>query len=217
MKCIAINGSPRKHNNTAQLLQHALQGAASCGAETELIHLYDYTYKGCVSCFACKKKGGSSYGKCAKKDELTPVLDAMLHADAVILGSPVYLQSVTGEMRCFLERLLFPRGKYEAGFPSLFDKRIPAGLIFTMNVTAETLEQSAYQKTDMECVAMYINKLIGPCQVLNVYDTLQFDDYSQYVAPLFDEKKKRRIHEMQFPIDCRQAFALGASLIKYNG
>lgn len=56
MKVIAINGSPRK--NTATLLAKALEGASSCGAETELIHLYDHNYKGCVSCFACKLKDG---------------------------------------------------------------------------------------------------------------------------------------------------------------
>ena len=54
MKLLAINGSPRKKWNTAMLLEHALNGAASKGATTELIHLYDLDFKGCTSCFACK-------------------------------------------------------------------------------------------------------------------------------------------------------------------
>jgi multimeric flavodoxin WrbA len=58
MKIIAINGSPRKDWNIATLLNEALEGAASQGAENELIHLYDLNYKGCISCFACKTKGG---------------------------------------------------------------------------------------------------------------------------------------------------------------
>lgn len=58
MKLIAINGSPRKDKNTAALLNKALEGAASQGAATELIHLYDQDYKGCISCFACKLKNG---------------------------------------------------------------------------------------------------------------------------------------------------------------
>jgi multimeric flavodoxin WrbA len=60
MKIMAINGSPRKEWNTATLLQKALEGAASQGATTELIDLYDLNYKGCISCFACKEKGGRS-------------------------------------------------------------------------------------------------------------------------------------------------------------
>ena len=74
MKVIAFNGSPRKDWNTATLLQHALQGAASQGAETKLVHLYDYNYKGCVSCFSCKVKNGDSYGRCATEDDLLPFL-----------------------------------------------------------------------------------------------------------------------------------------------
>ena len=73
MKVIAINGSPRKNWNTATMLEKALEGTASEGAETELIHLYDLNFKGCTSCFACKLKDGKSYGKCAMKDELTHV------------------------------------------------------------------------------------------------------------------------------------------------
>ena len=41
MKVIAINGSPRKDRNTAQMLNTALEGAASAGADTELVHLVD--------------------------------------------------------------------------------------------------------------------------------------------------------------------------------
>ena len=78
------------------------------GAETELVHLYDLTFKGCTSCFACKLKGGRSYGKCAMVDGLTPVLDMLATTDALFLGSPIYFGTVTGEMRSFMERLLFP-------------------------------------------------------------------------------------------------------------
>jgi len=52
VKVLAINGSPRKKWNTATLLEKALEGAASLGAETELVHLYDLDYKGCTSCSA---------------------------------------------------------------------------------------------------------------------------------------------------------------------
>ncbi len=84
MKIAAFNGSPRKNWNTATLLNKALEGAASQGAETELIHLYDLKYKGCISCFACKTKDGSSYGKCPVQDDLAPVFKKIEEADAII-------------------------------------------------------------------------------------------------------------------------------------
>jgi len=89
MKVIAFNGSPRKEWNTATLLKSALDGAASRGADVELVHLYDLDYKGCNSCFACKLKGGKSYGHCGMRDGLTPLLRKVEAADGVLLGSPV--------------------------------------------------------------------------------------------------------------------------------
>ena len=138
MKIIAVNGSPRKTWNTATLLKKALKGAASQGAETELVHLYDLNFKGCISCFACKTMGGKSYGKCAVRDDLRPILGKIAAADGLILGSPIYFGIVTGEMRSFMERLLFPYFTYTAPPQSLAPKQMPTGFIYTMNITAET-------------------------------------------------------------------------------
>jgi multimeric flavodoxin WrbA len=48
-KVLAINASPRKKWNTAMALQSALEGAASAGAETKLIHLAGLKFTGCIS------------------------------------------------------------------------------------------------------------------------------------------------------------------------
>jgi len=64
MNVLAINGSLRKTKNTATLLIKALEGAASQGASTELVHLIDHNLKGCVSCFACKMKDNKQPGIC---------------------------------------------------------------------------------------------------------------------------------------------------------
>ena len=95
MKLIAFNGSPRKKRNTATLLEHACKGAKSEGAKTELIHLYDLDYKGCTSCFACKRIGGKRYGHCAVKDDLLPVFKKVEAADAILVGSPIYYSITT--------------------------------------------------------------------------------------------------------------------------
>ena len=78
MLVIAVNGSPRKTWNTATLLKEVLKGARAAGADTELVHLYDLDYAGCKSCFACKKVGGRSYGRCAVRDGLRPILEGIL-------------------------------------------------------------------------------------------------------------------------------------------
>lgn len=215
MKIIAINGSPRKNKNTGILLNHALGGAKSCGAETELINLYNLNYKGCVSCFACKIKNGKNYGKCSYQDELTPILNQIENADAIILGSPIYFASVTGEMHSFLERLMFPYLAYTKKYRSLFGRKLPVGFIYTMNVTKEQMSEFGYNQS-LHFTETFLENIFGYFKSLSVNDTYQFDDYSKYVVTAFDSAKKARVREEEFPIDCKKAYNLGLELMTYN-
>ena len=88
-KVIGFNGSPRKGWNTYQLVQSALEGARSAGAETKFYQLYDLKIRGCQGCMLCKKDEKHA-GKCVIKDDLTPILKEIQEADAVIFGSPIY-------------------------------------------------------------------------------------------------------------------------------
>ncbi len=209
MKVIAINGSPRKNWNTATLLKHALEGAASQGAETELIHLYDYNYKGCISCFACKLKGGESYGRCAVKDDLKPILERIEEAGAMILGSPIYFGMPTGEMRSFLERLMFQYLVYDASYSSLFKKKIATGFIYTMNVGESHIKAVGYEQV-LKGTEMSMKRTFGGAEALFVTDTYQFDDYSKYETSGINEKEKAKRRKEVFPEDCQKAFEMGA-------
>jgi len=216
MKVIAINGSPRKKWNTATLLGHALDGAALKGAETELVHLYDLDFKGCVSCFACKTRGGKSYGKCAVKDDLKPLFEKLEKADGVILGSPIYLGTVTGEMRCFLERWIFQYLTYTDLLQTLFPRRIQTAFIYTMNLTNQELEERDLRETYERHFLLnefYMERIFGPTKRLTAMDTLQFEDYSKVVADRWDAEAKARSRKEIFPEDCRKAFEMGVSLV----
>jgi len=208
-KVIAINGSPRKKWNTATLLNKALEGAASQGAETEIIHLYDLKYKGCISCFACKLKDGKSYGKCACKDDLTQILEKIEQSDALILGSPIYLGAATGEMRSFIERLIFPYLVYDENYSTLFNKKIPTGFIYTMNVNNQQMKDSRYNY-HLQTTEWALKRVFGASESLFVTDTYQFDDYSKYVATKFNAEEKAKRREEEFPKDCNKSFAMGA-------
>jgi len=213
MKLIAINGSPRIKWNTATLLEHALKGAESAGAETKLVHLYDLDYKGCISCFACKLKGGESFGKCAVNDDLSPLLKEIRTVDALILGSPIYFGDVTGEMRSFMERLFFQFPIYEPDALSQQPKNVRTAWIYTMNVTEDLASQMGYDRMFRNNAAL-LERFFGSCESLMCYDTLQFDDYSKYAARRFDPVTKKRRHEEVFPKDCKRAYELGVRLVK---
>ncbi len=209
MKVIAFNGSPRKKWNTATLLQKALEGVASQGAKTELIHLYDLNFKGCISCFACKTKGGKSYGRCAVRDDLTPVFKKIEKADAIILGSPIYFGTVSGEMRSFMERLLFPYLTYTDPPQSLFPGKIKTGFIYTMNTTEEQMPERGYVQ-HFKLHEMVLRMIFGASEYMCSFDTYQFDDYSKVVSGRFDPREKAQRRKEIFPKDCEKAFAMGA-------
>jgi multimeric flavodoxin WrbA len=215
MKALAINGSPRKKWNTATLLAKALEGAASVGAETELVHLYDLNYKGCTSCFACKLKGGDSYGKCAMNDGLTPLLAKVADTDLLLLGSPIYFGTVTGEMRSFMERLLFQYLTYTRPPGSLFERKIPTAFIYTMNVSEEQMNEYRYP-VHIGLNENVLRRTFGRAETFCSFETLQFEDYDKVVFSYFDPDERRERHSKVFPEDCRKAFALGARLLTGN-
>jgi multimeric flavodoxin WrbA len=215
MKIIAINGSPRKRWNTATLLEHTLTGAVSEGAETELVHLYDLDFKGCTSCFACKLKGGKSYGKCAMKDDLTPVLERIAGADALVLGSPIYFGNVTGEMRSFMERQLFPNLTYTRPPQSLAPRQIPTAFMYTMNVSEQLMKES--YGTFIAANASVMKMMYGSSESFFCNETLQFEDYDKVVFSYFDPEERRERRREIFPQDCRRAFDLGVRMAKTSG
>lgn len=215
MKAMAINGSPRKGWNTATLLEKALEGAASQGAETELVHLYDLDFKGCRSCFECKTIGGPSYGRCAATDDLTPILRRIEDADALILGSPIYYGIVSGEMRSFMERLLFQYMTYTEPRQSLVPKKIKTGFIYTMNAREEGVKPSG-QAQHFALNERVLSMIFASSESLCSYDTYQFEDYSKVVADLFDPAEKKKRREEVFPKDCEKAFEMGARLAEHG-
>lgn len=202
MKVIAINGSPRQLGNTADVLQAALTEAEQLGAETELVHLYRYTYTGCRSCFACKRIGGEHFGCCVLKDEITPILGKILSADVVLLGTPIYFGDMTAGMRALLERLWFPSLNYDRERTVNYPRNVVCGLLFTMNATAEFYTE-LYQQ-DMQKHVERMNRLVGPTDIFVVEDTLQFDDYSKYLSTMFDADHKQQQHELVYPQQKKQ-------------
>jgi multimeric flavodoxin WrbA len=207
MDLIAINGSPRVHGNTATLIKHALKGAQSKGANTECINLYHLNYKGCRGCFSCKRDG-PGYARCAIHDELEPILDKITEADALILGTPIYYGSATGEVRSFLERLLFPRKSWDT-WSSQVDKKIPVGVIFTMGATQDQMKLMLYEP-HLRSIEQNIRDIFGKCESIYITNTAHVEDYSKYRMKYVDSVGKLQRKKEVFPIDCENVYSMGA-------
>lgn len=213
MKVLAVNGSPRKNGNTVALLKQAMDGAKSQGAETRRIDLYSMNYKGCISCFYCKRKD-KPHGICAVRDDLTPILAELKETDILLLGSPIYYDNITSGMVAFLERFLFSNYIYSEEIPTVFPKVLPTGFLYDMNITQEQA-QKVHLYSNLEKYQRSIAEVLG-CrpELLYVYNTWQFSDYSKYESSIFSEAEKRRQREEQFPLDCQAAYDLGAKLVR---
>ena len=208
MKTIFLNGSPRKNWNTALMLKEAQKGAESVGAETEYIDLFDLTYTGCRSCMACKRKGGERC-HCFWKDDLSPVIDRIFDADALIIGSPIYLGDITSQVHGLIERLHFCALSYD-NYSNYFTGRVDVGIILTMNAP-KTFYNLAYRKKAKE-VAQSFKALNGSVEVYACCDTLQVTDYSKYNMASFNEEHKKEMRAKQFPQDLEKAFQMGRRL-----
>lgn len=99
MKVLGICGSPRKGGNTEMMLEESLKAASKAGAQTELYVVHDKNIAGCDGCHSCSKTG-----KCKINDDMQPLYAKMLAADALLLGSPVYFNSVTAQAKAVMDR-----------------------------------------------------------------------------------------------------------------
>ena len=118
MQILAINGSPRKQGNTSTLIESILAGARSAGAETTMVRLHDINLKGCMGSLSCRKEPGV----CKQEDDLSPYLEAMKTCDGYVIGSPIYMYHITGQMKIFVDRVYSlyvsqDDGGYKAALP----------------------------------------------------------------------------------------------------
>ena len=206
MKVLAILGAGNKNRNTATMLKSAFEGAMSVeGATGELVYLYDLDFHGCYGCHSCKLLDENRLGRCAIRDGLTPVLEKAIDADVLLIGSPIYFGNITGDLRSFLERYLFPSMTYNVERVTLYPKQTKIGWVLTMNAPAERFEEFFKSMTQL-------TERIGESELVSAHQTQQFDDYSKYAATRFDEAAVKKHHVEQFPLDCEAAHAMGKRL-----
>jgi len=84
-----------------KLVKEILAGAEENGAETKAINLAKLEIKPCKACYACKEEG-----ICVIDDEMQPLYDEIQAADAIVIGSPIYMWEITAQTKLFVDRLM---------------------------------------------------------------------------------------------------------------
>lgn len=206
MKIAVINASPRKKCNTAQMLDSFVNGVKEVcpSAETEHIHLYDFTYTGCRSCFACQMKKNRNYLRCQVKDSIYDVLDRVRSADGIVFGSPIYFFDVTAQLKAFLERLYYP-GHTE--------KTIPTAFIYTMNATEELKDKFNFDGALSTSRTFAETTFHSKPECVYSFDTFQYNDKDIFNDGFTQYAQAKKEHQAeQFPEDLSAAFEAGKRL-----
>ena len=101
-KIIVLNGSPRKNGNTSALVKAFRDGAESAGHSVTEFWLGGMNIHGCRGCCAGGKNPESP---CVQKDDMEKIYPAYKEADVVVLASPLYYWTISGQLKCAFDRL----------------------------------------------------------------------------------------------------------------
>jgi multimeric flavodoxin WrbA len=102
MLIVAVNGSPNRYGETAFLLQQVLKACEEMGAKTEMLHVMDALEEQeepyCVAC------GSPCPETCHMVQNLADAYDLLRDADALVVGSPVYFGTLSGQLKAFWDK-----------------------------------------------------------------------------------------------------------------
>lgn len=100
-RIVSIVSSPREQGNTDTLVHKVMVGAMGLSTNTfSLYRIAKMRMRGCMACDSCKEQG-----KCVQEDELSPVLEDIRNADALIVSTPVYFGQTSWAYRIFEDRM----------------------------------------------------------------------------------------------------------------
>lgn len=105
MKILALNGSHRGTAGTTQwLLDKIAEGAGQAGAEFETVVLINKKIKPCTGCGVCTTDTHRGHCIYEQEDDIQDIFEKMRTADILIYATPVYVFSISGIMKIFLDR-----------------------------------------------------------------------------------------------------------------
>lgn len=101
-KIVILNGGPRAKGNTSELIKAFTEGAQEAGHTIDQFDLQKMNLHSCLGCLKAKK---DSECPCAIKDDMAKIYPCYLDADIVVLASPLYYFSFSGQLKCVIDRL----------------------------------------------------------------------------------------------------------------
>lgn len=98
-KILCLLGSPRRRGNAELLLDNAIAGARTAGAETEKIRVADLNVTPCIACGGCDRTGN-----CVVNDEMQQIYPKLIAADGLIISTPIFFMGLPGKIKGLVDR-----------------------------------------------------------------------------------------------------------------
>ena len=105
MNILVLNGSPRINGNTAAMVEAFAEGASENGHIITVVPVCQKKIAGCLACEYCHTKGE---GKCVQKDDMQEIYPVLEEAEMIVIASPIYYHSLTGQLQCAINRIYAP-------------------------------------------------------------------------------------------------------------
>ena len=102
MNILVLNGSPRANGNTAAMVNAFVEGAKENGHHITVVPVCQKKIAGCLAYEYCHTKGN---GKCIQRDDMQEIYPVLEETDMIVLASPVYYHSFTGQLQCAVNRI----------------------------------------------------------------------------------------------------------------
>ena len=102
MNILVLNGSPRKNGNTTAMVEAFVEGAKENGHNITVVPVCQKKIAGCLACEYCHTKGN---GKCIQQDDMQEIYPVLEEAEMIVLASPIYYHSFTGQLQCAINRI----------------------------------------------------------------------------------------------------------------
>lgn len=102
MNILILNGSPRPNGNTAAMVKAYAEGAAEAGHSVHVVNVCKKKIGGCLACEYCHTEGN---GKCIQQDDMQEVYPLLEEAEMIVLASPIYYHSFSGQLQCAINRI----------------------------------------------------------------------------------------------------------------
>lgn len=132
MNILILNGSPRPNGNTVAMIDAFKDGLNQEKHQVTVLDIAKMDISGCIACEYCHGKGE---GKCSQKDDMDKVYAVLKEAEMIVVASPIYYFSFTGQLHNAINRT------YALGIP----KKLKKSMMILSSGSDDVYEAAIYQ------------------------------------------------------------------------